>query len=263
MNEQKKKLMLKAAVQFKGVWPDGYEALVVSTETNSCWGAGKYQDFIDSEDRFNIVMGDSDTWLWVCTKQEFEAFIDSLFEGAPYDATHHGSTLEYPHWYRLIDGVWYFREKGFSEWVISSSLASGSQKECDLIPRPSKQESTIDFSLGGEFKKTWSGEGLPPVGVECRFDCTAGEKGCVNVIGTVKYISDYTCVMHVGGSEFAAHPDTMKFRPLKTEAEKEREELYKIACDGIAATPIFKCQTYGWRDAVEYLIDAGWRPSKD
>lgn len=117
----------------------------------------------------------------------------------------------------------------------------------DSIPRPRKQEVE---------QVEWSGAGFPPVGVECLFDCTARGKVCGNAQGVVKYMSEYTCVMDIGGSEFVAHPDTMKFRPLKTEAEKEREKLHSLLMKIFEANKAFKAEV-----VADSIIEAGWRPN--
>lgn len=122
MNEQsQRELMIKAAVKFGGEWPDGYIALIVSTEVNGCWGAGTYRDFISGEDRFTCIMGDRKTWQWVCTREEFALFMDDLAdkapEGAEYVTPSDGFGIVDTCYYRNIQDDYYeYCYEGESFW---------------------------------------------------------------------------------------------------------------------------------------------------
>lgn len=72
---------------------------------------------------------------------------------------------------------------------------------------------------------------LPPVGMVCEFNCTKRDKVKDWTPCQVKYVSEYSCVVSPldQAGEFVAHPATLNFRPLKTEAEKERERLEEFA----------------------------------
>lgn len=82
-------LITKAAIHFKGKWPDGYEALIVSTKSNDCWGEGTYQDFTSGKESLMAIMNGSNFWLWVCSRVEFEGYIKILSDNAPKVATHY------------------------------------------------------------------------------------------------------------------------------------------------------------------------------
>lgn len=67
----------------------------------------------------------------------------------------------------------------------------------------------------------WNGEGLPPVGCECElYDSESGWE-----VVFVKYVGNKTVVVDLlDGDEYSFELSTCEFRPLRTEAERKREE---------------------------------------
>lgn len=93
----------------------------------------------------------------------------------------------------------------------------------------------------------WNGEGLPPVGCECElYDC---EKW---IEVKIKYTGDNVVVVHEFGS---AHPERVfhlakkpeNFRPIRTEAERKREEAVEALS-----------QLVEYRHGCGHMPMAGW-----
>lgn len=99
----------------------------------------------------------------------------------------------------------------------------------------------------------WNGEGLPPVGVlvELMDDSQSQAWGDV----TIKYYGDSFAVWDDHGEEFANSLCHVKVRPIRTEAERERDE----AIAEMASTP--KPCGHAIYDICAQLYDAGYRKS--
>lgn len=92
----------------------------------------------------------------------------------------------------------------------------------------------------------WDGTNLPPVGCECEYSWF-GEPWAS---GVIRYISRHTIVIETqadstGDTECAYHPTDIKFRPLRTEAERTIDEMVRLSGVSIGAAKI--------------LYDAGYR----
>lgn len=88
----------------------------------------------------------------------------------------------------------------------------------------------------------WNGEGLPPVGCECEIRRVADWMPV-----TIQFISSYHTVFTTfGGTEDCYQTCSLQFRPIRTEAERKREEA-------IAALKQLKPQLVG--ELAGYLYD--------
>ncbi|MGB2063585.1 MAG: hypothetical protein ACPHUL_00420 [Marinomonas gallaica] len=223
MNEE---LILKAAVKFKGVWPDVREdqdCLIVCKQHGeiraSMINSSEIDEDLDKE-RFNLI----------CTRTEYEAFIDSLFEGAPEDAEYYlPAESSYAEGWIMLDGdSCKFCESGGSQWFDTIDTRGVRT----LIPRPRKQEvEQVPFDK----------DGIPPVGTMCEAvwlelpDGGAREwKQCL-VMGAYDdlvwiNVHEYDSDGLYSGYPLTLQKSSVKFRPLKTEAEKERERLEDLLC---------------------------------
>ena len=66
----------------------------------------------------------------------------------------------------------------------------------------------------------WNGEGLPPVGCECEIRRVADWMPV-----TIQFISSYHTVFTTfGGTEDCYQTCSLQFRPIRTEAERKRDE---------------------------------------
>ncbi len=69
----------------------------------------------------------------------------------------------------------------------------------------------------------WDGEGLPPVGCECeRSLCGDSWLPC-----TILFVSNEMVVVKLATHESAYRHDDVKFRPIRSEADKKRDEIAK------------------------------------
>ena len=91
------------------------------------------------------------------------------------------------------------------------------------------EEADLNECIGQDAAPVWSGEGQPPVGCECEF-----MKHTLDAMpnwrrGIIKYVSEYTVVIveALSPGEFVSHPRTCDFRPLRTKAERKRDEAVK------------------------------------
>jgi hypothetical protein len=162
-----KELMMKAAIRYKGVWPN-----------------------------------ENETHL----REQFELFVESLFDGAPEGTTHFRPNA-LSSWYKIsnAENKHYLGKK--YGWVSSESIEKSLVSINDLIPRPSKKtEPEAPY--------------MPKVGEECEVYHGDDWIKClylgIDIYGNHAYqISkgDYK-------GEFNADPSIENFRPLKTEREK-------------------------------------------
>lgn len=122
--------------------------------------------------------------------------------------------------------------------------------KCSLQKRPAKPE-----------PKEWDGEGLPPVGCECEIN-PHGEwfQAIVHGYGKNKFLAEISSFQtdsdgDVINGEHAYWTASTKFRPIRTQAEREREELVREAAHVIEmknGSPITLYIKY-----CEDLYDAG------
>ena len=74
----------------------------------------------------------------------------------------------------------------------------------------------------------WNVNGVPPVGCECEFKPYDNSEWR---IGTVNYLSNHTIVIGLdktddeGMAEIVKHPRTLMYRPIRTEAQRKRDEV--------------------------------------
>jgi ribosome modulation factor len=76
-------------------------------------------------------------------------------------------------------------------------------------------------SLATRQDEGWNGEGLPPVGCECERETPRGWSRC-----KINYLSTKVVVYQMleSGNEYASTLSAYRFRPIRTEADRKREE---------------------------------------
>lgn len=81
--------------------------------------------------------------------------------------------------------------------------------------------SEYESALAASQKPAWNGEGVPPVGIECEFKCATGEWVSVEITAIAR---NGVCFVERGktGENYASF--SREFRPLRTEAERRRDE---------------------------------------
>jgi hypothetical protein len=226
-----KELMMKAAVEFKGVWPDEEETHLYKFRHGS------------------LVSGMfGGTAELVCTREQFKSFVESLFEGAPDEATHfqpNSSTK----WYKISknddDTVVRFWV-GKREWGVSMSHKKDKKGDIstdDLIPRPTKK---------AEIEAPY----MPQVGEECEFSYNSKPFRSAKYIGPNHVGSKTYLVLWVPANdveEFGEYDnfkqdDNINFRPLKTERDKIRDLALECGFK-------LKEQPNGKMDLNQYVYD--------
>lgn len=156
-------------------------------------------------------------------------------ENAPEGATHRSAKTGA--WFQIINGsVW--------EWIDDGWMPK------ELIPRPAKPE-----------PKGWDGEGLPPVGFECEVDINMIQ---ISVVGSpsgwrwceVLAHRDECAIVWVPSENLATKVcNRAAFRPIRTQAEREREELASLIEKHQMAAGSY-CTS---RSIAEVVRGAGWR----
>lgn len=104
-----------------------------------------------------------------------------------------------------------------------------------------------------KFEPAWNGEGLPPVGIECEREVPRGWSRC-----RINYVSSSLIVYQMmdSGNEHASTLTAFKFRPIRTEAERNRE----AAIAEMASTT--KPCGHAIYDICAQLYDAGYRKAE-
>lgn len=77
-----------------------------------------------------------------------------------------------------------------------------------------------EAALAASQQPAWNGGVLPPIGTECEVN-RAGDWMCCRI----EFISGMHVVMKMAGSEVCWQTCACTFRPLRTEAERKREDL--------------------------------------
>ncbi|MDT3535611.1 hypothetical protein ROM48_06210 [Cronobacter malonaticus] len=100
-----------------------------------------------------------------------------------------------------------------------------------------------EAALAAAQQPVWDGEGLPPVGCECERECPGGWVAC-----RINYVSEKHIVytMTSSGTEYSSLVGNYRFRPIRSEADKRRDEA-------IAALKKLKPQLVG--ELAGYLYD--------
>ena len=79
---------------------------------------------------------------------------------------------------------------------------------------------------------SWNGEGLPPVGCECElYDCEQWNPVRIKYVGEKYVVTDRTDLGYEVVYCLAEKPE--RFRPIRTEAERHREEVGRALFDAI------------------------------
>ena len=111
-------------------------------------------------------------------------------------------------------------------------------------------------ALAESQKPAWNGEGMPPVGCECEYSLNAGKTWwkckidyIVGTQGVVMLCDTFEGVQYV---KFSSYGGTLKFRPIRTEADKKRERI----CDAIYGVLTKAERQHNRSDEAEAVYDA-------
>lgn len=98
-------------------------------------------------------------------------------------------------------------------------------------------EADLNDCIGQGVATAWGGDGLPPVGCECEYSLNAGKTWwkckidyIVGTQGVVMLCDTFEGVQYV---QFSSYGSALKFRPIRSEADKKREECIAKLTDAI------------------------------
>lgn len=132
------------------------------------------------------------------------------------------------------EGAWDFRRKQRADgvsWthddsvldVIAYRLHQPQQAE-----QPEASEEDMNECIGQAVAEEWNGEGLPPVGCWCEYSLNGGKTWwkckvdyIVGTQGVVMLCDTFEGVQYV---QFSSYGNALKFRPIRSEAERKRDE---------------------------------------
>lgn len=206
MNEQEKReLLIKAAVKFGGEWPEGCTCLQVGRDGNIRGFRKCLSEHYESEQKAYIL----------CTQAGFEVFMQDLANKAPEGATHCLPTASSNYyWMKDVGG---FLPVAKNDWQYVSSSAYPLD-EIYLIPLPKREPAP------------W----VPEVGQECEYsyDFFFLDR-CNSSCKVVAYYLDEAWIeLSVDKTRHVVKIDKIKFRPIRTEADIERQQaLYDSLCE--------------------------------
>lgn len=231
-----------------GGWPDGaveagflcsYDTLFFVNEDGDCPSAW----------RINMKSGVEDNCIEV-TREQYEAALaaknDGWIEwgGGEYPPVSTNTVVDV----KLRCGSVTVRQPaGIMNWRSNAPDEPG-----DIIAYRlhQMQEADLNERIGQDAVPVWNGEGLPPVGVECEIqflkDTPPAEWFSFKLIG----VHEEIVIITLDGENTWRHiskfsPDKVKFRPLRTEAERAIDEMVWLSGVSIGAAKI--------------LYDAGYR----
>lgn len=111
-------------------------------------------------------------------------------------------------------------------------------------------------ALAESQKPAWNGEGVPPVGCECEYSLDAGRTWwkckidyIVGTQGVVMLCDTFEGVQYV---KFSSYGGTLKFRPIRAEADKKRERI----CDAIYGALTKAERQHNRSDEAEAVYEA-------
>lgn len=234
--------LLVKELPHRGGWPKGVDAV-----EQDCEGElfEKYSDYCSG-----FKLEKCDDWITdVVTKQQYESALaasksvvghDGWIQWAGGECPVDGDAIvevkfRNPSQYqfnndRAVDFNW--SHDGFGGDIIAYRLRKPTKSEqVRDDAAENDDEADLNECIGQDVDTTeWNGEGLPPVGIKCEH-CPGGttqhEWEIVTVAGvhenTSTGFTDYWLVRENGSSYIVGNP--YRFRPLRTEEEKLRDEV--------------------------------------
>lgn len=131
-------------------------------------------------------------------------------------------------------------------WQSSNIIAYRLHQPQEAEQEEADDESDLNECIGQGAAPVWNGEGLPPVGMEVEYKFVKANYRTYFSRGKVLAYGMHNVFMEHGASknEFIQPLDKMEFRPIRSEADRKREEAVKT----IMLT--------GWcQDAAEEIYD--------
>lgn len=268
-----KDLVMDAIVAFKGEWPEGATHIHYLDEgfVATILSAKGPQLVVNGRPVLSWLGG---IWQISCTREQFEARLQELREAAPEGTTHYltGNDKVHPCWLKDVEELTCKYKVILDEgaicpngkiWETYNSSLVMNQSDTHLIPLPPEQPEIKDLP---DVTDTNDGKWVP----EAEELKTLYWVAIVDSHGTPwnhdgPHATYDNALKIIPLLELINKTDKFivteqRFKPLKTEAEKERDE-------GIKALTKILSKGVGDCEPDEYLAttvwDAGWRPSND
>lgn len=119
----------------------------------------------------------------------------------------------------------FWRRDGFNGDIIAYRLHQPQEE------KQAKADDEVDLNecIGQDAAPVWNGEGLPPVGMEVEYKFVKANYRTYFSRGKVLAYGMHNVFMEHGASknEFIQPLDKMEFRPIRTEADRKRDEAVK------------------------------------
>lgn len=229
-----KDLMMKAAVKYKGVWPDDNSDLIIATPSELVFGKTEK----DGSVSYVIKGVDENTFLrsWQhCTREQFDDFVESLFEGAPEGATHYGlDGLFY-----CLDDIGLYYSRFSSHWEVGINGKEWLPE--NLIPRPAKKVPIIG-DTPEQLKDGVKPQApyIPQIGETCEVKEAGEWTKCtfllLNICGNNR--QQYLIRDEEGNAVILYQEDLVQFRPLRTDREQFIERCTTDYLDRVGSDAI-------------------------
>lgn len=120
-------------------------------------------------------------------------------------------------------------------WQGSNIIAYRLRHPQEAEQSEADDEVDLNECIGQDASPAWSGEGLPPVGVECEYSLNGGKTwwNCkvdyiVGTQGVVMLCDTFEGVQYV---QFSSYGNALKFRPTRSEEERKREKAVQALCN--------------------------------
>lgn len=115
---------------------------------------------------------------------------------------------------------------GFGGYIIAYRLHKPHESS------KSDDEADLNECIGQDVATVWSGEGKPAIGEKCEHH-SGGQWEVVTIAGIYENLvtgfTDYWMVKEDGSSYTVGNP--YRFRPIRSEADKKRDEAVQALCD--------------------------------
>jgi len=164
---------------------------------------------------------------------------------APEGATHYDPEDMGAPWMRELESNWMFYWESKRGWVRYLQKAILARIVARLVIRPDAQEE-------------WTGTGLPPVGTECEVVIGAQKPRTVCFVGIKS--SGSVVIENVDGEFASYHRSQVIFRPIRTQAQRERDDLLTSIIEDYRKSfdrPMSTIEEEVTSEFSNYLYDAG------
>lgn len=269
-------------------WPDGVECITQDNGSSiykgvafgyhkapylkkNIWLANNGTGHADAKiKKYDVVADDWDTAI--ITREQYETALAAKNDGwinwgggeCPVSASEMVDVI-FGHGGRMsanIADCWRWSHDGTDSDIIAYRLHQPQEAE----QAEADDEDDLNECIGQATAPLWNGEGLPPVGCECEYSLNSGKTWwkckidyIVGTQGVVMLCDTFEGVQYV---QFSSYGNALKFRPIRSEAERKRDEAVQALCyAGVGNGKVDEKAGYGscWFDVYD-AIAAGKIP---